>query len=241
MLRSKDNVESRLIELNDFKIGFEFEIDYLKKYVERLSEPVNDLLDSLESEIASNLDSNPEFAEQINDSHFAEAAKIKSYFYNSLIVLIYTLYESSLQKICEKIKVQTRIKLCYTQLNNTNLSEKSLLFIKILSGVCGKSDNGIYSRLVEFQKLRNKIAHQNSQVKGSTPEEIRTQLNNLKASFNRGVKYGDDEKLVVNFETGDFSINSATLILEFIDLVESNVLYIYEQLKDIEFSVDQGT
>lgn len=241
MLRNKDNVESRLIELNDFKVGFEFELDYLKKYVERLAEPVNDLLESLESEIASNLDGNPELAEKINDLYFLEAAKIKSYFYNSLIVLIYTLYESSLQKICENIKVQTRSKLCYTQLKNTNLSEKSLLFIRLLSGVCGKSDNGTYSRLVEFQKLRNKIAHQNSQVKGATPEETRNQLNNLEVSFNRGVQDGDDKKLIVNFETGDFAVNSASLIIEFIGLVESNVLYIYTQLKEIEFSVEKGT
>lgn len=240
MLRNKDNAESRLIELNDFKLGFEFELDYLKKYVERLSEPVNDLLESLESEITSNLDSNPELAEQINDSYFVEAAKIKSYFYNSLIVLAYTLYESSLQKICESIKIQTRSKLCYTQLKNTNLSEKSLLFIRLLSGVCGKSDNGTYSRLIEFQKLRNKIAHQNSQVKGATPKEISTQLDNLKVSFNRGMQDGDNEKLIVNYKTGDFTINSASLILEFIELIESNILYIYTELKDIEFSVEQG-
>lgn len=125
MLRSKNNIESRLIELNDFKIGFEFELDYLKKYVERLARPVHDLLESLESEIASNLDSNPEIAEQINESYFVEAAKIKSYFYNSLIVLTCALYESSLQKICESIKFQTRSKLCYTHLKNTNLSENS--------------------------------------------------------------------------------------------------------------------
>ncbi|MEL4253329.1 hypothetical protein AAEH72_20155 [Shewanella xiamenensis] len=241
MLRNKENVEAKLIELNELKVGFEFELDYLKKYVDRLAEPVNDLLETLENEVASNLDSNPKLAEQINESYIMEVAKIKSYFYNSLIVLTYTLYESSLQKLCESIKVQTRSKLCYTQLKNTNLSEKSLLFIKLLTGVCGKSDNGVYSRLREFQNLRNKIAHQNSQVQGATPDETTAQLNNLQTAFNRGVLNGEEPKLIVNFETGDFAINSSSLILEFINLVENNVLYLFSQLKEVEFNIEQGT
>lgn len=241
MLRNKENVEAKLIELNEFKVGFEFELDFLKKYVDRLAEPVNDLLETLENEVASNLDSNPELAEQIDESYIMEAAKIKSYFYNSLIVLTYTLYESSLQKLCESIKVQTRSQLCYTQLKNTNLSEKSLLFIKLLTGVCGKSDNGVYSRLREFQNLRNKIAHQNSQVQGATPDETTAQLNNLQTAFNRGVQNGEEPKLIVNFETGDFAINSPSLILEFINLVEKNVLYLFSQLKEVEFNIEKCT
>ncbi|MET6759110.1 hypothetical protein [Pseudoalteromonas sp. NCIMB_1079] len=241
LLRNKEHVVAKSIELNDFKIGFEFEIDYLKKYVDRLAEPVNDMLDSLEFELASNLDSNPDLAEQIDESYFIEAAKIKSYFYNSLIVLTYTVYESSLQKLSELIKLQTSSKLCYTQLKNSNVSEKSLLFIKLLTGVCGKSDNATYSRLREFQNLRNKIAHQNSQVQNLNETERHAQLNTMRIAFNRGLRDGDEPKLIVNLDSGDFSINSSELIFEFIGLVENNVLRITSELKDIVFTVEQHT
>jgi len=241
LLRNKENVEAKSIELDEFEVGFDFEIDYLKKYVERLAEPVNEMLESLESEVASNLDSNPDLTEQIGESYFIEAAKIKSYFYNSLIVLTYTVYESSLQKLCEHIKIQTSSKLCYTQLKNNNVSEKLLIFIKLLTGVCGKSDNATYSRLREFQNLRNKVAHQNSQVQGATEQEIHTQLNNMKIAFNRGVQEGDEPKFIINLDSGDFSINSSSLILEFIGLVENNVLRISSELKETLLVVETHT
>lgn len=241
MLRDKENVEAKSVELNEFEAGFGFEIDYLKKYVDRLAEPVNEMLESLEFEVASNLDSNPDLAEQIGESYFVEATKIKSYFYNSLIVLTYTVYESSLQKLCEHIKIQTKSKLCYTQLKNSNASEKLLLFIKLLTGVCGKSDNATYSRLREFQNLRNKVAHQNSQVQSSTEADRHSQLNHMKITFNRGVQDGDEEKLIINLDSGDFSINSSSLILEFIGLVENNILRLSSELKETLLVVETNT
>nr|WP_075518703.1 hypothetical protein [Moritella viscosa]SHN95967.1 Putative uncharacterized protein [Moritella viscosa] len=238
MLRNKNNVEIKYLDLQHFKTGFEFEVDYLKKYVDRLADPVNELVDTLEAEVASDLDSDPNAAENIGDEYFAEASKLKGYFYNSLIVLTHTIYESSLQKLCQQLKSKTNSQLCYSQLRNNDTTAKLLLYIKLLTGVCGKADNGSYGRLKQFQGLRNKIAHQNSQVHASSDEDRRTQLTTMMEVFNRGVLEGDDSKLTVNFETGDFAINSASLVVEFVELVESNILYIHEKLTETEFSVE---
>ncbi|OAN19957.1 hypothetical protein A3K86_00015 [Photobacterium jeanii] len=241
MLRNKDNVEIKRLELQDFKTGFEFEIDYLRKYVHRLAEPVNELVDTLEAEVTSDLDSDPDAAEKIGDEYFAQTSKLKSYFYNSLIVLTHTVYESSLQKLCQLLKFQTNSQLCYSQLRNNDTTAKLFLYIKLLTGICGKADNGSYSRLKQFQNLRNKIAHQNSQVHASSDDDRRAQLTTLMDNFNRGVREGDNPKLTVNFKTGDFSIDSASLVVEFVDLVESNILYIHAKLAEAEFSVETNT
>ncbi|HGY9616360.1 hypothetical protein ACK14O_08515 [Vibrio harveyi] len=241
MLRSKDNIEHKYLNLQQFKAGFEFEIDYLKKYVDRLAVPVNDLVDSLEAEIASDLDSDPEAADNIGAEYVAETSKLKSYFYNSLIVLTHTVYESSLQKLCQQLKSQTNSQLCYSQLRNSDTIAKLFLYIKLLSGVCGKSDNGSYGRLKQFQNLRNKIAHQNSQAHGSSADDLRAQLENLLRDFNRGVNAGEPQKLTVNFQTGDFSIESASLVMEFIALVEANVVYLHTRLAETKFLVETNT
>ena len=241
MLRNKNNIEVKRLDLEDCKAGFEFEIDYLRQYVNRLADPVSNLVDELEEEIASNLDSNPDTTKKIGEEYYAETLRLRGYFYNSLAVLTYTVYESSLQKLCQQLKSKTNSQLCYSQLRNNDTPERLLLYIKILTGINGKADNGTYSRLKQFQNLRNKITHQNSQIHASNSKELHIELTNLSKVFNRGVLDNEPPKLMMDFKNGYFSINSISLIIEFIDLVESNITYIHLKLAETEFAIETNT
>ncbi len=131
----------------------------------------------------SDIDSRPDDEEMLVDLFHKEISKLKSYFYHSSIVLVYTLLESSLSHLSSEIKTSTNSKLSLQDLSDNNLIRKSIRYIELTCDIDLKKEKKLYDRICEYQQLRNQIVHQNSKVRGNTPEALAKNAKALEVTF----------------------------------------------------------
>ncbi|MFB2778032.1 hypothetical protein ACE017_02605 [Shewanella mangrovisoli] len=212
MLTKKKSPIEKKIDLVSFKERTEYELKYLRNYVIDISEAISEKGDVLEEAMISDIDSRPEDEEMLVDLFHKEIFKLKSYFYHSSIVLVYTLLESSLSHLSNEIKVSTNGKLSLQDLSDNNLIRKSIRYIELTCDIDLKKEKKLYDRICEYQQLRNQIVHQNSKVKGNTPEVLAKNAKALEVTF-PGIN--------INTESWDFHITDNSLIKELVDVVDN--------------------
>jgi len=212
MLTKKKFQSEKFINLNPFKERTSYELKYLKSYVADISEAISEKGEVLEQKMGLDIDSNPEDEEVLVDLFHKEISKLKSYFFHSTIVLIYTLLESSLSHLSAEIKSSTGSKLILEDLKGTNLIGKPIRYIELTCDVDLKGEKKLYDRICEYQQLRNQIVHSNSRVKGNDPASLKKSAVALKATFSG---------ILINEDTWSFHITDSTLIDELAEVVES--------------------
>lgn len=74
-----------------------------------------------------------------------------------------------------------------------------------------KKEKILYDRICEYQQLRNQIVHQNSRVKGNTPDALIKAAKALEATFS-GIQ--------INYESWYFNVTNNSLIKELVEVVE---------------------
>ena len=131
MLTKKKQPSEKYIDLQVFKDRVGYELKYLKSYVSDISESIHEKGEILEQKMGADIDSQPENEEVLVDLFKKEISKLKSYFYHSSIVLIYTLLESTLSHLSAEIRNSTSSKLLLEDLKDNNLIRKSLRYIHL--------------------------------------------------------------------------------------------------------------
>lgn len=210
MLTKKKLPIEKKIDLVSFRERTEYELKYLRTYVVDISEAISEKGDILEATMISDIDSRPDDEEMLVDLFYKEISKLKSYFYHSSIVLVYTLLESSLSHLSSEIKYSANSKLSLQDLSDNNLIRKSIRYIELTCDIDLKKEKKLYDRICDFQHLRNQIVHQNSKVKGNTLEALTKNAKALEVTF-PGIK--------INTESWDFHITDNSLIKELVDVV----------------------
>jgi hypothetical protein len=211
MLTKKKLSIEKNIDLVSFKERTRYELKYLRNYVVDIGEAISEKGEDLEGKMISDIDSRPDDEEMLVDLFNKEISKLKSYFYHSSIVLVYTLLESSLSHLSTEIKNCTNSKLLLQDLSDNNLVRKSIRYIELTCDIDLKKEKRLYDRICEYQQLRNQIVHQNSRVKGNNPEALAKNAKALKATFS-GVE--------INYESWDFHVTDNSLIEELVDTVD---------------------
>lgn len=225
MLTKKKFPVEKKINLDVFKNRTEYELRYLKNYIVDIGEAISDKAAVLEGNIFSDLDSNPDDEEILLELFQKELFKLKSYFYHSSLVLVYTLLESSFSNLCSEINEFTNSRLIVKDLSDNNLIRKSLKYIELICDVDLKKEKKLYDRICEYQQLRNQIVHQNSKVKGNSIEALAKNAKILSISFS-GIE--------INGNSWEFHILSNDLIIELVQIVED---FIYIAIEKIESQV----
>ncbi|WP_421288277.1 hypothetical protein [Aeromonas veronii] len=210
MLTKKKSSTEKRIDLVGFKERTEYEIKYIRNYVVDISGAISEKGDALEEEMISDIDSNPDDENVLVELFNSEISKLKSYFYHSSIVLVYTLLESSLSHLSDEIKKCTNSKLTLHDLSDKNIIRKSIKYIELTCGIDLKKEKNLYDRICEYQQLRNQIVHQNSKIKGDTHEALVKNAKVLKIKF---------PTININSDTWDFHITDDVLIKELVDIV----------------------
>ncbi|MEM6250858.1 hypothetical protein [Shewanella vaxholmensis] len=211
MFTKKNLSVEKNINLLNFKERTEYELQYLRSYIVDISEAISEKGVTLEEQMIADLDSRPNDEAVLVDLFEKEISKLKSYFHHSSIVLVYTLLESSLSHLSDEIRNFTNSKLLLQDLNDNNLIGKSIKYINLICDIDLKKEKRLYDRICEFQQLRNQIVHQNSRVKGNTPEALAKNAKALEVTFS-GIK--------INYKSWDFHVTDNTLIKELVDVVD---------------------
>lgn len=225
----KEFIHRKNIDLDSFKERTEYELKYLRNYVVDISEAISEKGEMLEETMISDIDSRPDDEEMLVGLFHKEISKLKSYFYHSSIVLVYTLLESSLSHLSREIKNCTNTKLSLQDLSDNNLIRKSMRYIELTCDIDLKQEKKLYDRICEYQQLRNQIVHQNSRVKGNTPEALAKNAKILEVIF-PGIK--------INSDSWDFHITDNRLVKELVDVVESFLVLAINQVNAQVFVVE---
>lgn len=147
MLTKKKSPIEKQIDLVSFRERTEYELKYLRNYVVDISEAISEKGDVLEATMISDIDSRPDDEEMLVDLFHKEISKLKSYFYHSSIVLVYTLLESSLSHLSSEIKTSTNSKLRLQDLNDNNIIRKSIRCIELTCDIDLKKEKKLYDRI----------------------------------------------------------------------------------------------
>lgn len=209
------------ISLIDLKYNFEHEISYFKEYLTFNIEKLNTRKEQLDLFLKQDIQEDPDSEDFFKSFYYLDYIKIPSHFYNSSIVSLYTFFETNLNTICEKIQMDVDLVIGLNDMAGSNIIQKARKFLsKFVNVEFEKKIDKEWIRITDFQKLRNLIVHQNSQVKNNSKEDHK-----VLAQFN-GIKLEKDNS---------FFIINADLLLEFLSRIEAFIINVYTQIENKSF------
>jgi len=224
----KENVTEVLIDLNLLKERFEYEIKYLREYLAFSSESVTERAEKLTDRIYQDTIDNPDLESMLQDIYEKEHKAISSYLYHSSIVLVYTVFESTLSQICTELKFSAKVPFSFDEVNGTGNIMKSFNYLKMAASLPKEEVERITPRFGKFQKLRNSIAHKNGYFSGKDARAIDKQREWVIQEFS-SIELSPDQK--------QFYIMKSDPVEEFIDLVETSIDFVVSHIKEQVFIV----
>jgi hypothetical protein len=207
-------IHSELTEIEEY-IN-EISSDLLEKQ-KRLDEDY----EKANSEVADNAEFDPHFFFEDDINKYFKVFPI--YTYNPLLLTLYGQFENWLKKLCDLDSRKGFSQIKVSDLAGINYIEKSRRYLKLVSEINFEGTENEWRRITEIQKIRNCIAHSNSNMykNKSQPiekQELYTCLLN-------------DNRIELDNLKGDFYIKDKEYLLDVIDLIKKYLDYIIDQLK----------
>ncbi|RKD89670.1 hypothetical protein [Mangrovibacterium diazotrophicum] len=211
------------------KQKIQFELNNLKSFIEEISiyindkkneteKNYNDALKDLQSENESEIDVDFYF-----DDEFHKYNEIfPKHHFNPLLLSIYGLFESWLKRLCDLDNRRGFSNIKVNDLAGGNYIEKSRKYLNVVAELNLDETEKIWQKIKQIQKVRNAIAHNNSNIKTDKNREISKQ--DLFPILSR------DKRIVLNENIGSFFIAEKDYLFEVIDLVSKYLEYVIEKL-----------
>jgi len=208
------------INLDDFKVMFKHELSYIIEYFDFNLQKLEERKKELDNFLELDIQENPTLEYGLRGMYHLDYLKIPSYFYHSSIVTLYSLLENNLSFLCIKIQADTNLVIGLNDLTGHNLLEKARSFLVKVANIDFENVDKEWIRISDFQKLRNLIVHNNSQIKD------RDSFEKLLKKFN-GIKTYELQN--------DFHIIDIKLIREFLSVIENFINKIILQIEERTF------
>lgn len=162
-----------------------------------------------------------------------DSLKLSSYFYHSSLVSLYSLLEKNLNLICDQIKYDVGFNIGLEDFAGQNIIKTSKIYLTKLVKIDFDKIDKEWIAITNYQKIRNLIVHQNSQLKYS---EINHEHRKLIRSF--GIELDNS--------THNFYIRNRNIIDKFLKIIEKFIFEILDQLtkkeiKNVEFKEDDSS
>ncbi len=210
------------IVIENFRKRFNRELKYLNEYFELNNKMLNSRRNNLDLCLKEDIQKHPDQEYIFRDFYQIDYIKIPCYFYNSAIVSLYSLLENNINHLCEIIELESNLGIKLRDLAGSNIIDKGRLFLIKIGCINFEKIDKEWSRITDFQKLRNLIVHNNAQMKN--PErDIK-----LMSKFKEVRTYN------INIEN-DFHITDISIVYEFLGLIENFIVSILNQIEDREF------
>jgi len=211
-----------------FKNLIELELREIEDYLNEISTDLADKQQRLDEDYKNanaQVQDDPEF-----DPHFFFEDDIHKYFkvfpvytFNPLLLTLYGQFETWLKKLCDLDHRKGFSKVKVSDLAGSNYIEKSRKYMELIAEVSVSATDKNWIRITEIQKIRNCIAHNNSNIIKNKQVPIEKQeLYNLLLN---------DSRFNFNKERGDFYIKDKEFLFEVISLMKSYLFDLIEQLQ----------
>lgn len=209
----KNLIETELKEIEEY-------INECSSELEKKQQNLNDAYQKANSEIEADDEYDPDiiFGEDINKYYKV----FPIYTYNPLLLTLYGQFENWLKRLCDLDSRKGFSNIKISDLSGNNYIDKSRRYLELVSEIDLASNDRNWMRITEIQKIRNCIAHNNSNIKKnkSQPTENQECYNIL----------ANDSRISLDTNTGDFYIKDKSFLLEVICLIKDYLLSIIEKL-----------
>lgn len=213
-----------------FRQLIKFELDNLTTFIDEISEylvnkqsQIEDGYDSALKEYKENDEENNFDPFQFFEDDFYKYNEVfpKNY-YNPILLSIYGLFENWLKKLCDLDNKRGFSNIKVSDLAGENYIEKSRKYLNVVAGIHLEEADKNWQRIKQIQKVRNAIAHNDSNIKTDKNKDIDKQelYNQLQ----------NDIRIKLNVNTGSFYISDKAYLLDTIELVSMYIDFVIKEL-----------
>jgi|GEM_PF-5350799 len=197
-------MQANKVDLSREEEIFRFEVEFMHKYLKHFEQSIIHHDKVLKKALLEDIEYAGKHNASILESIYNnDILKIPSLGYNSSLLLIYSLLESTLLKICSELHKQLKLPLELAEIKGGNYFESSLKYLQTFTAL----NDDLYhlgKDFVPYQKIRNYIAH-NGAVIPNGSENAKNKL------FASSITYNND---------GSFYINNIKFLKAFLSKVE---------------------
>jgi hypothetical protein len=206
---------------SSIKMKFEEFKDYVletSSYIDKKVTKMDDEYSNLEKEGADE-ETLQEFIDAFENDYWRYDKMYKKFSYNSMILLVYGLFENELQGLCHYAEPITGSEIKLKDLAGDGYVNKCYIFLKKVAKIDLNDLKNDWKKIIRFQEIRNCIAHNDSKYNKNNP--------GLHKFFN------EDERISLNEFNTEFFINDKEIILEFVRSLENFLLTVSDKLSEL--------
>jgi hypothetical protein len=208
-----------------FKLNIKLELSFIIDYIDQVDLDIHEKLEELEKNY-NNAIKNAEG--DIDDIEFYFGDEFHKYnhtsrslAYNSFIIMIYSLLEHSLIRICEIYKYRNTHAVDIGSLLGKDNIGKCKTYIESKIGISLADQTVHWQKIRKYQNIRNAIIHNDSRVIG-TGNKINTRLKSI---------ISNEPRIELNKNSNEFRIKELSFVKEFL---QSTKDFLYAVIDKIE-------
>lgn len=231
MFTKRENLEDKILDLSNLSDKLHFELKYIREYVIFTQDALIEKNKILEAKMYSDTTSEPDNESIIQQFYDTQKKTLFSHYHHSTIVLIYSILENSLSSVCDEISKSVSPDFSHNDLYSKGLVNKLMSYIRLTSRVDLLDINQEFNDIEKFRKLRNMIVHQSSGFSGDD-KKINNDIKLISSCF---------PEILISKEDLKFYIMENSVILKFINLVNTFMTKIINHIQSLTYQIKSGT
>ncbi|WP_394531823.1 hypothetical protein C1N83_00195 [Priestia aryabhattai] len=201
----------------------EFELEDLKKYVEKTEDFLKSELENFNEKFEEETknwsqEERDEYGETLSDEYWTMADTHPNIFRASMLMNIYSLFENQLKRLCSSYERKYKKKISLKNSRNTSKINKFREKLEIMLEINLPEENNCWKMVDEvYREVRNILVHDGGEIHRNKLDEVRTIINNVSS-----IKLDDRNAKI---------ILSNQACLEFIEQIECFYDLLFKEIK----------
>lgn len=158
--------------------------------------------------------------------YYNELKKLPTFNYNSSLISIYSFLEFSLKNICNQVQGKLYITISVDDISGSSYINTSKKYLEKIICINFKKVDKQWVEITKYQTIRNIIVHDNCSIIHGEKDIKESKNYNLLMQF---------KKIEIEPNYGSFIIKNYTLLLDFVDIVETFLTHIINEIENKNF------
>jgi len=222
-----ENLESGLSTFKVFGKLIELQLRDLRQFIEEITLFFEIKILEIEGSYQSALkDVDPQEKDYIEylfvDDFHKYGKMFPKQYYNPILLSLFGSFENWLKRLCELDGSRSFSRVSVTDLSGNNYIEKSRKYLKLVSELDLSEADIVWQRIRQIQKMRNLIAHNESNIWIDKNSDLNKQ--------DLYIIISQDERIEFNSSNGDFYIRDKAFLVDAIQLVQDYLNVLIDKL-----------